>query len=432
MTTKIRRLSLHEILAVFTMIIIVSPMSYGRINPIWILVISFVWVLTAWCSNGRAFLGTITDEIVMVSCIYPVLLLFLSVIRNDTVFEKRCIIDIVCVIMGVYYLKLKDKRQISFLAYTIMSYYIIMSAVTLVQLRSNIYLSRIMATDLSGQYFSFSPFTGGYGAVYSLVFLCIAMLGVIYRMRKDGLSTTNYIVILFIYSLFILKAQYVMAVLLLLMGLLLTFYDGGRWRKAFIFSIIMWFIILVIFDIISFSGIFYRIASCFPITSFFHTHLNQLGDLWNALWKGSLGDMGSSWIRLEIYKNTLDIFKNNMLWGIGNIAVEDIGNHSSVLDQLASYGILLGSVYLVTKLVMFYLIKKRIDKRIGSVYTIIILIYISFALLNNADRNEFTYVFYVLIPFLMDIYSDRKAHSGEKSYEHIFNYENRCNKSKKC
>lgn len=416
MAISIRRLTLHEILAAITMIIIVSPMSYGRINPIWILVISFVWALVAWRSNERVFGRAITDKIVIVSCIYPAFLWILSGIRSDTVFEKRCIIDIICIIMGVYYLKLKDKRPVLFITYGIMIYYVIVSIVTLFQLRNNRHIVRLMATDLSGREFSFSFFTGGYGAVYSLVFICIALFGVIYRMRKDDLFAKKYIAALLIYSLFILRAQYVMAVLLLLMGAMLIFYDAGRqWRKALIFSIIVWLVILLFFGMTNFSGMFYRIAAFFPITSFFHTHLNQLGGLLEALSSGSLGNVGSSWIRLKIYEDTLEVFQNNVLWGIGNIAVEDIGNHSSVLDQLASYGILFGNVYLVTKLVMFHQIKKRIDKRVSSVYTIIALMYIFFALLNNADRNEFTCVFYVLIPFLMDIYSYKEENSGVRA-----------------
>ena len=401
---KGRLLHFDEILAAITVLLVLNPLAYGKFNPIWTMGVSIIWIVFALIANWNAFAKAITDKVVVASLVFPIVMLINSVFREDIVFEKRCILDVVCILIGRYYYFSRDYKKSTFLVNIMMAYLMIISIVTVFQLRTNSNIARLMASDLTASYAT--PFTGGYGSVYCLVFLLIALFGVVVLRWEKRKNITRFIPLLAAYAFFILRAQYVMAVLITFVGFLLVFFNQNK--KATAVTIFLFFLALIVYFFSGFhiSNLLFRIAENFPVTSFFHTRLIQLGNLMKSVSNGSIANVGQGkWIRFEIYKTTFDAFIKNPLWGIGNQNISEIGNHSSILDLFGGFGLLSGSVILLSKLYMLLKIKIASGNRYRYVQSIISGLFVLFMLINNADRNEFTLVIFGLIPLLLDYYA---------------------------
>jgi hypothetical protein len=212
---------------------------------------------------------------------------------------------------------------------------------------------------------------GGYGTIYSNVVLIPVLL---YLKTKIISSRLKIIIWLNIIAaiIVIIKANYLIAVLLIIFQFLALLYKTiNGVNKAF-------FLVFVIFGIIFLTSDIDYVENVTGELVEGTTYAIKHRDFFNQI-NGQESEFGSVSGRVERYQRSFKLIFINPI--IGVLSYDDIGKHSNILDQLAQHGIVFFSlfIYLLINLPL-QIMKREKEKKYLTIFIITILL---LGLLNN-------------------------------------------------
>lgn len=393
---QVKMIPIREALGIASILLLINPLNYRGLSPVWPLVVFGLWLLVASCKSWTSLKMSIFNKAFMYCTFYLILLLIYSIFREDIIFSGRAVFDVMCLFMILYYIRVDNKFELLHLVKASLVYFALISFNTMFLLQSNKNIAREMASV--NNVVDANPFTGGYGTVYSLLFICIALFSVVKCKVKVKENYVRYLIYIIIYSLFILEAQYAMAIMFLVLGISLIMLN-----KKIIFFVIGIFIVLFLINMENIAELFYLIANYLPDGTFIFSRTVQIGDVIDGVAHGGLSTQTSfgTWIRFEIILDSFELIFEDPLWGVGNSSESLIGKHSSFLDALSGYGIILGGIYIITKFYVMIFLRRYIRPEHRSAYNIIIFIFFLLMLVNRTDLSEISLTLYVIVPFML-------------------------------
>lgn len=397
-----------DILAII--IIITSIVSKLSINIIAIPLI-ILWIITAYIESPKKFSEFFLGNKKVVLCIYIWLLtsIFLYFIKNTfmTSYELKNIFRIaVNLLIFGYYFYLKDKNRLEFLYNISIITIIIYSILTVKELISNPYISRILSTGYRDKYLVKNKFIGGYDFAYGLTFILIPYIYIIIELKlTHNINKFISIVVFFILTVTLLYQQFTISIILLVIGLILNLLKVSK-----VTSVIIWTTVIII-TINAFSnGLIYLLDTM-------SNNLNQeviaekINELSESMKDRNVNSTVDFKERIKRYKISLEEFINDPFAFNEN---KKIGSHSELLDEYAKYGIVVASVTTLT----FYQYIKFIYLELNSnekkrIWFCISIVYVLFNLINNTMFISTSLMIFFVTPSVVYLSKERKKENED-------------------
>jgi hypothetical protein len=252
---------------------------------------------------------------------------------------------------------------------------------------------------------------GGFGFVYSLVFVVIISLYLIKSKYLKKVYKILFMLAVICFVLSIIEASYAIALILLSVGILLAISIKGK--KSLIIGLLIALVFILLIPKAFIGDFLLNVAQLFESNDTLNTKFLDLGQT-------ILGDSMASQTenRGHLYLTSLKTFIENPLFGIygplGDQLNGDIGGHSGWLDFMAMYGIF-GALPLFLGVLLNF--KKQLLFYSGNPYYIFILIsqmlFICFGFINPVIYiYQIGFVLFVIVPslpFLPYAFSKRKV-----------------------
>ncbi|WP_283641115.1 O-antigen ligase family protein [Mesonia mobilis] len=205
---------------------------------------------------------------------------------------------------------------------------------------------------------------GGYGLVY----LNVLIMPILFHLK----------IIVYINILcglvFIFLANYLIAVILVLLQFLFYFLLKANFLKKILLLILMLLIFVVFLNFLNFfDEITYSLVSQNSLRY-------KQQDIFNIL-KGESAEFNTVGGRLERYLRSFLLFLENPL--VGTLKFDDIGKHSNIIDQFAQYGLVVGIILLRIITKVPNVINNHIKNKRIIFVKIFLLTLILFGLCNN-------------------------------------------------
>ncbi len=279
-------------------------------------------------------------------------------------------------------------------------FYFIASIQTYFGLKQFPFAARELATGMSSlptAYYSLG--IGGFGFVYSAVFINILLLYFIFNKQSKGQRSFKILCLLIfcMITAMLVLASYATALLFLFIGSMLVLFIRGK--RSFILAIFLSSLFLLIVPKEIFGQVFIHAAYLFDGNGVIQS---KLFDLAQGFVSGNYGDQTVG--RGQLYLSSIHAFLHNPFFGIygpfSNPFNTFVGGHSGWLDQLAYYG-LFGSFPLFT--VFFLNIRKHLQHFSKHPYYRILLIaqllFILFGFINPVLYiYQLGFVMFVIAP----------------------------------
>lgn len=411
-------LSLNDLTSCMLVLWILNPMSHDYFSPIYVIIFAVTWCITANAENRKAMAKALGSKCFVVSWIYPIFMISYYVAGHAKL-EKSSIGLPLIVLFYMYCYYRKDVRRNRLIVQVTMVYIVLMVTYTLVQLRSNPYISRLLARGNTASTAGLaSPLTAGYNEIYYMVFFTITILGVAVLCQNNIFKLKNAIFAIYLLFFFI-KAQYTIAIILILFGVLLAIFRKKNFWMAVIAVIGMLLLFFFIAGKDSLAEVFYAISMPIPV-GILKNRVLQIGDYFSSGAPRVLGNNGIR-VRLNLYGESWNTFLYNFFFGVGDdeiVFVEGmVGGHSTFIDRLAEYGILGGGLYIAVRIWILKLISSTIAKRWRYLFRVNAIIYIIMSILNTTNRNSFLMMLLVVVPLYLEyIEADTKYALNRTKY----------------
>ena len=179
---------------------------------------------------------------------------------------------------------------------------------------------------------------GGYEFIYYCMLMGIAFF---YLYKKRGKRVRNLVISILILGL-ILLSNYLTAVLLFLLGVVLVYFEDRRFStKLFFISIIIVFAICILFVSQGFTDL---VLTILPEGRIKSTVAEFDSNLLSGIFEEFISDR---WPTIQV---SIDAILNHPLVGVqfqvADLAFQSLGQHSMVFDTLAIWGIPMGCLFL--------------------------------------------------------------------------------------
>jgi hypothetical protein len=307
---------------------------------------------------------------------------------------KYALITIFLFIFGIfinhyYMFYKKDFVTLGRIAFISLLMYLIGSIQTYYGLKEFPMASRMLAaTNNSMQYVYMSLGIGGFGFVYSLVFITIVSLYLIKRMNTTKIYRFLFVASFVFFIFTIIEASYAIALIFTFVGIVLAFSIKGKRSLVIGVFLALVFILLIPKDFI--GEFLLNTAYLFKNNDTLFTKFLDLGQVFLGNSTGS-----QTVTRGHLYLTSLNTFIHNPLFGIygplGDQFNGEIGGHSGWLDFMAMYGIC-GSLPLFLAIILNF--RKHLLFYSGHPYYVFLIIaqilFICFGFLNPV-----TYVYQI-------------------------------------
>lgn len=188
--------------------------------------------------------------------------------------------------------------------------------------------SRLLATGKSENSIYARMGAGGYGFIYSLVFIIPVFIRESFRSK--GIYRVFLFAVAMVLSFVVVKASYTIAVLLMIVMIAYSFCTK-KWQKTFL--TLMGIGCVLFIDDSVLANVLYKVSSWFEAGSTLNLKFIQLakGYIENDIHLSTGG-------RIELYDNTLKVIKNSPI--LGALKTGHLGEgHTSWLDLYAKYGV---------------------------------------------------------------------------------------------
>lgn len=191
---------------------------------------------------------------------------------------------------------------------------------------------------------------GGFGFVYSGVFMIIILLYFVLKLNQGVKVFYRYFssAVIIMLTLMLVSASYATSLLLVFMGVLFVLFIRGKKSLIFYFFLAILFIIILPKDLI--GRFFLDVAHLFGANDVIRSKFIDLAQMFIHDAAGA-----QTSVRGQLYMSSLQTFLENPLFGVygpfGNDTQYTIGGHSGWLDFLAYYGIF-GSIPLFATIIL--------------------------------------------------------------------------------
>lgn len=306
--------------------------------------------------------------------------------------------------MFVYYMK-EDVRFKKIALFLIIIDFGIIIYSTSNQLNATPNLVRSLSTragealEDTSMYKLIANFSTVYAIVTYTVFLMFARKYIV----NKGLRFFALALILFL-TLFVIKCTLFIAVTLIAMGLLINFFPQ---KKSVPFLLVGGFLLIIMF----FSGPLAALMTNMARTPFWGEILQgKFLDIANLLTGGSSSAYMSE-MRIELYKQSIDVFAQNPFFGVHAIAQTDfkIGMHSGWLDGLANYGLIRYPFYIGFVIKLYQAIRDHVPQKYQ--YGVLV-VFFTYFMFGSVNPNVFPQIWTILcfaIPFSISIIEENNA-----------------------
>lgn len=319
------------------------PYLSSKLGLLIFIVLFGAWLLT---TDYRCFLDNLTLDILMISCW---LFTFSPYIITGNFFygaytPRAAILIFVLFVCGTlinhyYMFYKKDVQMLGKIALFSLLFYTIASLQTYLGLKRFPLASRMLAVGDEAIKQNYQGLgIGGFGFVYSSVFIIIPLLYFLFKKNSVLTVWHRMISIIAFISMFIMlfHASYTIALLFTLIGIFLVFFIRGK--KSLILGIIFAVFLLIFFPRELIGSFLVNIADLFQTNE---TIRVKFLDFAQGFLSESTGSQTS--YRFQLYLSSFKTFLSNPLFGIygpfGNPMTAVIGGHSGWLDLMAYYGL---------------------------------------------------------------------------------------------
>ena len=384
--------------------ILVMSIMPGAYNKIIFVPLLFLWVFFAFITSNESFINTFVRPSLKSYAIYLWLIVYILIYMTGYAVG----IDIYLfnymrigfsILLFNYYIELKDINVIKRLTLISIALICFVCISTIIVLSTNPNAARILSTGREELAQNINGIVGSFGFIYSLVFICIVILGCF----VEGIINKNKTLWIIIYSLFLItifKASFMIA-LILLTGISLSVILRVKkfWHLLFLF------LLIILFDVF-----------CLPYISALLLFLansvgsdavaQRLHELNQFIISGNIENTSDMGIRLKYIIMSLESFISSPLVGVGGFYGYDtryfgIGGHSGFLDELARYGIL-GTLSLFIGLIanMKYVFK-ILNKKQKNIYLKCSIGFFILGFINTIFFIHIFIVFFIVVPGLL-------------------------------
>lgn len=268
----------------------------------------------------------------------------------------------------VLYLSLEKKKNIIL---TILVFNLIALVGTYFGLLIDDHAARALSKSGDGAIDLTEQGVGGYGTIYSNVVL----IPILFYLKTKIISSRLKIIIwlnIIIGIIVVIKANYLIAVLLIVFQLLAFLYIKTKGvNKVFLFVSVFFGIIFIVTNV---DYIENATGELVEGTTYAIKHRDFFKQI-----NGQESEYGSVSSRAERYQRSFKMIFINPITGV--LSYDDIGKHSNILDQLAQYGIVFFSLFIYLLIYLpLQIMKREIEKKHIIIFITTVLL---LGLLNN-------------------------------------------------
>ncbi len=407
------KISVNEIISCIFVLWVLNPITHEYLNPVYVIAIAAIWYVTASSQNKSAMGKALNSKVFILSWVYPLFMLVYVIARHAKL-EKSSFGMPLIVLFYMYCYYRNNKKDSKLILKSSIFFFILMAGYTLLQLKKEPNISRLLAAgDKALKADIASPFTAGYTEIYYLVFFVISVTGAVLIYENRNFRCLYLLLTALLFILFI-RAQYTIAILLMLFGIITVCFTRRRKKTVWIFLGCVLCVIVFIFMIFgtdSLAEFIYFAADILP-NGILKNRIIQIGDLFysgSPMMQGSNGAID----RFQLYAKSWNTFTSNFFFGAGdgeNVS-GFIGGHSTFIDRLARYGIFGGGLYITSRIYILFFVRKTLSDRWKHLYSINIVVFILVSILNTSDRNSFFMMLIVILPLFFE-YIEEKFQMG--------------------
>ena len=238
--------------------------------------------------------------------------------------------------------------------------------------------SRYLSSRIEGVYDLYTSMNiGGYGFIYSLIFLIPIIVCLISNSAKKTLRCL-FMVILVLFLSTILLSQYMLAILFSLAALLVSLFLVAKPHYKLLMFFVMTIFFIAVVSIGGIANVFLQ-ASNFALkteNTFLVSRFVELSNIFSG--NGLDGDAAS---RSMLYSASFNTFMSNPFLG-NSVGNGNIGGHSTFLDVLAATGIVGFSLYLFLIFWNFKMFFKE-PLKTSKVFIFLIILFFFLSLINT-------------------------------------------------
>ena len=246
---------------------------------------------------------------------------------------------------------------------------------------------------------------GGYGFIYSLVFVSLAVFGYLRFQRKlFAWKNLLYTITLALFLFTIYKAAFMYALLIfIIIALILLF-------KIKSIPALTFTAIIIIISSPSLHDIFIYLGDHVE-NEHLSLRFHEIGHLLKySSAEGTIDLIG----RLELYRISIDSFFSNPILGVGGYYGYDggrygIGGHSGLLDELARYG-LIGTIFLIIGIInnIKFIYRRFEIKEARTIYFCCMVGFFGLSIINTIFFAPIGAVVFFVVPgFLYMVYENK-------------------------
>lgn len=335
------------------------------------------------------------------SFIFPLLLLVYSLFGHAEMSISYFLYLLCFGISGLYLTKNYDK-YLKWILAVMVGYIVLICVNTLIAYQVVPGLSRMLATGdpeviakTLGADFYKNPFIANYDLIYTCPML-VAVAIAIYKESSKYIKSLSLISIIVLFW-WVVQAEFMIALLIsviVIAYLLLRVVKDKNIRQALYF-----FVAISILVFIPFGGAIFGFLADNVDSTNLSLRFRELANSFSLQGNSIDSDMG---YRSYLYQISFFSFLESPLIGsgIGKIYVT-YGNHSTLLDAFAKYGIVCGIPFFLYYYRPLMFIQNLMDNRYVVYYKVSIFVFLVIALLNRADTRATYAVLYIVIPLLI-------------------------------
>lgn len=256
------------------------------------------------------------------------------------------------------------------------------------------YLSRYLSTGSFHQTSDAVRARGiiSFGGVYGLVLVLFVLFYLLIDEKQKRFSRLTLIII---FTVMILSAQFTIAILLLVAGLVIAVIANSMKKKNVTIRILI--ILAISIPVCIMLPFLLEVIADSKVFGYEVTH--RISEISKMLAGGTIwgSDLMSRF--LEYTKSIMAFFSS---YGMGRLWVNSVkvGTHSELLDGFANYGFLY-TLFIVGLFALYkYVMSIMQNSKAKYIYKIVFTLYIIMSLLNTSTWAPLTLILFVIIPFI--------------------------------
>ncbi|CAI3259716.1 hypothetical protein CIRMBP1286_00418 [Enterococcus cecorum] len=380
---------------VYSVIWMINPI-HSNINAITIAIA--IWILSAICIRGRVFYRLFFSKSSVAIWLWPLVMIFYS-IWGHMEFSFSYFIYMIIGFMIPFYLLDNNYFACKVVAVAGIGYCLIISVVSIGVYSVYPNISRVLSYGSSemiqaqGLLAYKTPFIADYRNIYILIFLILALMEV-FRQADRFRFRILLIGLMAIFTLNLILGQFSISYVLMLLGIAGFFVvnTGNKKQKVMYIAMLMIGAVLLMLFL---KPILLEVGEL--LGGNVQMHMKDFVDFLDGSENTALTSD-----RILVYSISLESILEHPVFGAGSLdeMYVSVGNHSSILDTFARFGILGSVPYLYTIIVPYRWNYRFMEGRIQTTYRWCYAVFILSACVNVMFNYHTLCMILVIIPAL--------------------------------